>query len=182
MALISMVGCNAVGKTTAARRWSERYGPRLLCVLADVQTELCDGVETRVKATKGTAEEKADLVARYRDEPRVVLFESARTSHLPATRPGEPVIIVTCDWQLYEKHMRARCAAKGKRFRDDYWDERKLRYESGRRYSTFSVKYLAGYDVRQFEVRDQAADWVKIDEYFGMLFRRLHNELNRRRG
>jgi hypothetical protein len=72
--------------------------------------------------------------------------------------------------------MKARCEAKGKRYRDDYWTKLKLQYESGRRYLNYAKKSLAGYDIKFFEIKDQASDWPEVDEYFGTLFRKLNNQ------
>jgi len=182
MSLISLVGCNAVGKTTAALRYAQRY-PSLLIAECDTEKVLMpttEGMERAVlreKGWKGTAEEKENLMSGYRHREHVSLIVSARTTHLNFCCLGEPVIMVTCDWQLYEKHMRARCEAKGKRYRDDYWDEYKLKYESSRRYLTFAQKNLQPQDVHHFVINDQATDWPKVDECFRWLYRKLHNQL-----
>lgn len=178
--LISMVGCNAIGKTTAARRYVERC-PGLVAVLMDVQTILGPGSATRREPrTKGTVAEKQALVDELRAVGRVVLLESARTTHLEATTPDEPIILVTCTPQLYERHMRVRCAAKEKTFREDYWDGNKLAYESGRRYVNWAGKYLTPDRYQHFEITDQAADWPAVDSYFFQVYARLYNQLLKR--
>ncbi len=171
--IISLVGCNAIGKTTAARRWAAKY-PQLVSVSADGGTFVIrDGVEKRQVEWKGEVATKERLTRGYAAEKGVVLIESARTTHLAFTPEDSPTIVVTCSWQLYEKHMRARCLAKGKRFRDDYWTQDKLAYECSRRYLSWVAKHFEGREVHYFEIEDQARDWPKVDECFDRLYRRM---------
>lgn len=182
MALISLVGCNAIGKTTAARRWCARY-PGLIALLMDVQTRLSGGgaVTERVRGSKGTDADKRALVEAARADPAVHLFESARTTHLNHLLPGEPAIVLLCSWQTYERNMRARCTAKNKRFRDDYWNPGRMEAESIRRHGNFVRKHLPPEQYRVFYVEDYDRDWPAVDEYFGELYRKLHNRIVRER-
>lgn len=132
---------------------------------------------------KGTQDEKKQAVEGVRDRFGIVVCESARTTTTTTSYslPDEPVILLTCPGEILGRHLRARCEAKGKRFRDDYWDQWKLDYESSRRYLNFAAKNLRPEQVRHFEIKDQARDWPVVDEYFGSLYRRMHNELIRNR-
>lgn len=47
MGIISMVGCNAIGKSTAARRYAKRYAGKLVVVSADTQLVFEGGKERR---------------------------------------------------------------------------------------------------------------------------------------
>src|SRR5207253_998259 len=97
-----------------------------------------------------TAEEKSQRCKEWKDSGGVVVVESARTTTTSYALPDEPVIIVTCSWQSMRGNMMARCAKKDKRFRDDYWDEYKLTYESSRRYLNFASKNLDPKQVKHF--------------------------------
>ncbi len=110
---------------------------------------------------------------KYENLGGVTLVESARTTHLEFVSRESPTIVVTCSAALYEKHMRARCEKKGKRFRDDYWNAYKLEYECHRRYINYCEK--SGIKAAYFLIEDQARDWPAVDEYFSTVFRRLHN-------
>lgn len=225
MAIIHLVGPNAVGKTTAVVRWRKRYS-KLSIVSLDLlrkvgydtkaeKQERCkewkeldqvvvvesarttqlvtvscdtggDGVvlqgETRIniQGWKGSLEEKRLAVEKVRQYPLVVC-ESARTTTVNYALSDEPVIIVICSWQVLGKHLRARCEAKGKKFRDDYWDQKKLDYEASKRYLNFATKNLPTSQYKIFTIEDQARDWPAVDEYFGKLYRELHNDLVRKR-
>jgi deoxyadenosine/deoxycytidine kinase len=168
MPMISLVGCNAVGKTTAAARYATRY-PFL-------KTWSLDLLRKEFPDTSAKVQLAARCVA---ERGTVHLIESVYTTHLDC--PPHPVFVAVCDWKLYERHMRARCERRGKRFRDDYWNPGKLEYESGRRYRNWVAKNLRPSDVVLFEIRDQAADWATLDERVAAVIRRLHNETLRAR-
>ncbi len=171
--IISMVGCNAVGKSTAARRYAARY-PMLKVVSADTQLELHNGVEERVREWKGTVDDKRLMVEKTYQHP-VALVESARTTHLEFLKPGSPIIIVTASAEMYKANMVARCLLKGKKFRYDYWTDFKLGYESHTRYINYARKNLTQHRVIYFKVEDKAKDWPAIDECFTKLFREYWN-------
>lgn len=69
MPIITMIGPHAVGKTTAARRWSQRY-PELRSVVADNQLEICGGVEICVRSWKSTIEDKQKIMREREYAPR----------------------------------------------------------------------------------------------------------------
>jgi hypothetical protein len=230
MPIIHLIGPNAIGKTTAVRRWAARYGHLLATVSLDLlrkpgydtaeeksarcaewrdapivtvvesarTTQLmvvsCDmgssghtfvaGQEVAsVTNWKGTQDQKQQGVAQVRQRLGITVLESVRTTTTTTTTryalPEDPVILLTCDWQTLGNHLRARCEVKGKRFRDDYWDQWKLGYEASKRYLNFAAKNLTPEQVKHFEINDQARDWPAVDDYFGALFRRLHNALIR---
>ena len=90
---------------------------------------------------------------------------------------------LTCDWQVMEAHMRRRCASRNKRFRDDVYTERVLKYESSKRYHNFVAQYLK--DPKQYQfltVNDQERDWPVVDEAFAKVYRMLHNALRQQGG
>jgi len=177
--IVSMVGCNAIGKTTAAGRYVARYRGLLQAVLMDVQAIIgpVPGERRRCLESKGTEGEKAGLVDAMRSSPTVTLMESARTTHLRVIGSDDPVIVVTCTPELYERHMRDRCLRLGKRYREDYWTQVKLTYECHRRYVNFVGRVLDPSQVRYFVIADQARDWPAVDEAFARLFRQVHNEM-----
>jgi hypothetical protein len=130
---------------------------------------------------KGSLEEKESCVDRIRKVSPIVLVESARTTTVSLALPEEPVIVVVCPGEVLGKHLRARCEKKGKKFREDYWDEWKLSYESSRRYINFASKNLRPEQYKVFQIEDQARDWLVVDAYFGSIYRKMNNELNRRK-
>lgn len=175
--IIGLCGPSAIGKTTAVRRWLARYGRLgLVGVHCDLEAEEWPDGRRRVRGWKGTAGEKGELVAAHRAGAHVAVLESVRTTALNYFMPGEPVVLTLCRAEVMGRALRARCTAKGKRYRDDYWDDRKLAYEGARRYELAAAR-LRTEDVTVFTIEDQAADWPAVDEHFGALFRRLHNRL-----
>ncbi len=60
MPIISMVGCNAIGKTTAAYRYAKKYGKRLTVCIADNQRVVVEdkvereGLERNLRGEEGT--------------------------------------------------------------------------------------------------------------------------------
>jgi hypothetical protein len=82
MPIISMVGCNAIGKTTAAFRYAAKYKDKLTVCIADNQWVLIDGEKIKERGWKGTSEEKQELVEKYASQGGITLVESARTTHL----------------------------------------------------------------------------------------------------
>lgn len=226
MAVIHLIGPNAIGKTTAVRRWGMRYQqPRpisfdllrkpgyntleekvercleyraaeeitvvesarttqLACISCDnggSGEELVNGVWVKAKGDwKGDKENRKALLDDLRNKSPIALVESARTTTTTYALPTDSVIIVVCPGAVLGKHLEARCAAKGKKFRAEYWTPDKLEYESSRRYLNFVKKNLSPNQYKVFHIADQATDWEAVDEYFGSVYRRLHNELVRK--
>jgi len=186
MPLIVMVGPNAIGKTTAAARWYESY-PSLVSVSCDNGLVRANGLSNviprdREKGWSGSVEEKTALVRKYRDLERVVLIESARTDIVRFAEGEGWLLVVTCNGPTHKRHLQARCEAKRKRFREDYWTDQKLTYESFGRYNNAANRYWDCAKTERFVVEDQETDWARIDDWFGTLFRKLHNGLIRNSG
>lgn len=226
MPIIHLIGPNAIGKTTAVRRWAGRYANLTTASLDLLRKEAPDGpakrqyLETKAGDAvvvaesvyssqvlrvvscdqggagarleggewvadpdwKGDQAEKERKVLALRRSAPIALVESARTTTTTVfALPDEPVIVVICPGAKLRDHLKARCEAKGKKFRDDYWTEWKCDYEAQRRYLNFAAKNLRPEQYRVFTIEDQARDWPAVDDYFGTLYRRLHNDLVRRR-
>jgi hypothetical protein len=182
MAVIGLVGPHAIGKTTACYRWLTRYRGKLVCAIADNQWEARSATDrTRVRNWKGTIQEKQQLVEQCQSRQEVIVIDSVRTTNLNYFQPTDPVIIVTCSWQVMNQVLRDRCKRNNKKFNEKYWDQWKLDYESHRRYLNYAAKRLSASQWKHFVIEDQARDWLAVDDYFGSLFRRLHNRIVRNR-
>lgn len=173
--IISVFGPNAIGKTTAARRWAAKYPGLLRCISADLCLVMENGEERREQGWNKTIEEKRALVGKYRQLSQVTIVETARTSRW--VEPEDFVVALTCPWELHQKHMMARCAAKNKKFRAEYWTQAKLDYECSRRYTNFVAQYVHPSKYKHLAIADQARDWPKVDAFIYQLFRRFHNQL-----
>lgn len=180
MPIISLNGPHAIGKTTAVKRWLDKY-PSLVGVIADNQWEVRGGVYVRVREWKGDVGDKERLVRKAQTEPVVTLVDSVRTTVVNFLGPEDAAIFVVCSGPTMGRVLRARCAANGKKFAEDYWDDRKLAYEGSARYRNAATKFLQPHQYRFFTIEDQGRDWPAVDEHFGTLYRRLHNDLVRRR-
>lgn len=177
MPVIALCGPNAVGKTTAARRWAARY-PRLVACLCDVRGLIQEGIET--KDSHCWKKHRGLLAERYRAlaQSRVVLVESASGYGLRIAQDVEAQhwIVLVCSWQASLVQRKARCARTGKVFKEKAWTPTRLGYESERRMLN-AVSGLPPVRYKVFRVEDQSQDWEVVDEYFCALYRKLHNEL-----
>jgi hypothetical protein len=167
MPLIAMFGPHAVGKTTALSRYKARYGDRLITLSFDAERSAFPGNP-----------EKQSKVRQCQSDPAVWLLESARgfAGWLSVFGPSDPVIVLTCPEPVGRRWLVER--RRGKPL-TDYWTGKRLDYECNGHLLNW-VSRLPG--ARHFVVEDRERDWVKVDEYFGKLFRELHNRLNRKRG
>lgn len=149
MAVIALVGPHAVGKTTAARRWAARY--------SNLKVVHCDG------------DKQVNIPG------RVVLLEgcSAHANQWIDKVAVDWVIHAYCAPELLRQNMKLRCEAKGKTFRDDYWDNSKLVYESYHRMNNLLSRL--GLKHSDFLVADRQTDWRNIDLEFGTLYRTYNN-------
>lgn len=178
--MIGLVGPNAIGKTTAVKRWCLRYHG-LVGALADDQREIdwrTAGGDHRdlpvnARGWKGTVEEKAALVAAAREREEIVVVDSARTTALEALLPGEHVLMVVCEAQTLMDNLRQRAEERGKKFDEEYWSLKKCGYESMTRYTNFRSRCRG--TIALFRVDDRERDWPVVDRYFGNLYRRLWN-------
>ncbi len=177
MALISLVGPHAIGKTTAIQRWAKRYH-KLTAISCDLGLVYNFHNKQKEKGWQGSAEEKRALVQKWQKWNGVVVIESARTDIIRFMEGEGHLILVTCNWELHEMNMRERCAAKNKKFREDYWTEGKLVYESCGRYLNSAEKNMPHHDL--FPIWNKQTDWQSVDARFGELFRRYHNKSARR--
>lgn len=172
--IIGLCGPNAIGKTTALRRWCDHY-PKLYGAFADVQLETVGRVDTRVREWKGTVEDKAKLVQQHRETGHILVVDSARTMALEALHKTDQIILVLCTGPTMGRNIKARCEEKGKKYREDYWTKTKLEYEASKRYRNW-VWSKAKCDYKVFWVEEYERDWPPIDEYFASLYRRAHNQ------
>lgn len=164
MAVIGLIGPHAVGKTTALRRWRDRYGDRIAVTSFDAER----------KAYPGNPE-KQSHIARCRADGRVWVMESARgfSGWVTAFLPSEPVIVLTCPEPAGRAWMVER--RKGRPM-SDYWTQKRLDYECNGHLLNY-VRKLPPAQVRHFVIEDRERDWPAVDEYFGFLFRRAYNGL-----
>lgn len=175
MAIIGLFGPHAIGKTTAANRWIARYHG-LTAALADLQREATWQGRMLVRGWQGTAEQKFNLVRHHQQRGGVTIVESVWSTPARAFNPESPVIFVVCGWTTMLRLLQYRCESKGKQFRKDYWNQQRLDYESHRRYINFAARYLCPNQWKCFDINNQVEDWPTVDEYFGQLYRKLHNE------
>lgn len=180
--VICLLGPNAIGKTTAVRRWCEKYGDKLVGVLADTQISIINGEEIRDKGWQsGDVEERERLAAKYEAMNRVVVVEAAAGYGVRVSKAFKnPVCIcVVCSGKASRANIESRCVAKGKEFRGDFWTADKCSYDSERRHVTHCKKSnLESVIVR---VENRETDWEKADEEFSKLFMKIHNSLRRSR-
>jgi hypothetical protein len=187
MAVIGMIGPNGVGKTTAARRWLNRYAGKLLVVFADDLLEDGYGSAVRVKEWKGKKDVKAARALYHKNRAGVTLIESALwfSPWLSVFGPGDDLIVLTCPGHLGKRWLQERRAGKkNPKPLSHHWTDDRLEYTC-RRYllnTAARVSRVQSVAVKHFELTDRARDWPKVDEYFGRVFRRLHNRLNREVG
>ena len=187
MPLIALIGTHAIGKTTAVRRWIERY-PKLIGIIADTQLAIRDGEEARERERerewKGTGEDKRTMIEQYRSLPRITVIDTAAARAnmiLPFFSIKESVICLQCSPIVMLNNLRSRCEKQRKKFNSDYWDIQRLTYEAQGRAVNYVQKNLHPSQYRIFTVNDYERDWPVVDEYFGSLYRRFNNELNRKK-
>ncbi len=171
MPVIGMIGPHAVGKTTALKRWAERYNG-LITVSLDVE-----------RSAYPDNEAKQALVKQCQTDNRVWVLESARgfAAWVGAFKATDPVIVLTCPEPVGRQWISDRRVAKGKPAElGPYWTERRLDYECNGHLLNYVKKKLHPDQVKHFVIEDRARDWPAADDYFGLLYRRLRNAANRR--
>lgn len=175
MPIIGMIGANAVGKTTAVRRWCQRY-TRLVGVCCDSQIQIMDGRESPSKGWQGTDAARQALIRKYQAMDRVVVLEGAAGYGCRIIREAKPVhtLIIVTNEDSMKAFLRDRCGRRGKEFRADYWTPKKLQYEGNHRCMNFARKELFHLDYTVVEINDQEKDWAEGDVVFGKLFRRYN--------
>lgn len=141
---ILVSGPNASGKTTSTQRALAPWvgDPRLVAVYADNSDR---------KAFKGTQTEMEDrLLALWEQDAEVLVVEGtnriamafARVTKRSDTRTWESNIMRVPPWFL-KWALQTRCEKLGKRFRDDYWVEKVLVYETQKRFKVIDEKHLS---------------------------------------
>lgn len=161
MSVIGLIGPHACGKSTALRRWKERYGRKLkIWPLDDLRKQYPDN------------EAKQNLVRKLRNEPVVSVIESARgfAGWLNAFKQTDPVIVITCPEPVGRQWLIER--RKGKPL-SDYWTEKRLEYECARHLANWASRLSSAHLFCFTENRQD--EWTKVDAYFSKLFRKLHN-------
>lgn len=147
---VLVTGPNASGKTTAVRSALAGYARdgRVRVILADNSDRSKDVLQAE------------DMLAEIWCGPaQLVLVEGTRVPTVlervvaahPSVRALKAFVTVTSP-EIMEAHLRARCAALGKRFRDDYWIGKPLRYESQARYRVSVPRFVPAGDIHWFDV------------------------------
>lgn len=177
--LITVMGPHAVGKTTAIKRWSARFKD-INFVHADNCIEFnSKGMRKKEKLWMGTSAEKVELAERCRDSDDIWVVEGNTPRNTPWLKCVEShaVIHVYTDPQIFKRFMQDRCAKRDKEFREDYWTDKKLEYESYNRFNNLRVKHWSGWNVdfKEFKIVDYN-DWRKIDFHFIKLAYRYLND------
>lgn len=168
MAVITMIGGHSTGKSTAVLRWKERYPAIEVYSLDDLRKEYYAN------------EAKVELIRSLKSRDIIAVVESAKgySAWMKELSPTDPVILVGCsDVKLSRERMERR--------RDgpltDWWTDRSLHYENCQKFINFAAKNLDPAQSKFFDILDRERDWEAVDEYFGSVYRRLHNELVRKR-
>ena len=165
MAIITLLGGHGVGKSTAVKRWKSKYGVDVYS-LDDLRKEYYDNSA------------KCELVKRLQAERKVSVVETAKgySAMLLELSETDPIIIVSpSSPEVGRKLMESR---KGKPL-TAWWGPDQLQYELIDKFKNFVVKNLNEAQCRFFSITTQETDWEAVDEYFGCLFRKLHNQMVR---
>lgn len=92
----------------------------------------------------------------------------------------DPVIVLTCPEPLGRVWLEERRAKKNRGVLSPFWTPARLDYECNGYLLNHAKKYLHPDQYKHFVITDREKDWGEIDDYFGVLYRRLHNELIRK--
>lgn len=184
MPIIALIGPNAVGKTSAVTRWCKKYQRLVGCLCDSNQRVVAGQLEIEARSWKQN-ESRAALVEHYKllSQTAVIVAEGASGYGLRIAKEldADLWIIITCSAQASRRQLQARCQQRGKTFRADYWTDLRLSYESERRHIKYARKNLPAERFVVAAVEEQAEDWPKVDQLFGTIYRRLNNELLRRK-
>lgn len=171
MLFICVTGPNASGKTTMTERLAERYAGRPVLFLhpdTDNYYKQAPPIMFR-RILQRWNEDTPVVVMEGTDRPTRAAFQCAGTSLV------ERQLVIYSFSQppdVMEAHLRQRCALKGKTYREEYWDRKRLEYEGSRRYPNLVESWRtacglrpsppAEYFVidREFLVNDQAAESI----------------------
>lgn len=164
--LVGVWGPFAIGKTTYISAYQANHKgdayKHVSFVYADLSLEYhwsvkqqrwvdkqCKGEEDHWKGKQACKEAFIDdMVA---DDRRLWIVESARyfsgmyeclVEVFQRYDGGMAFIIPTTDGATMKAFMQARCEGRGKTFREDYWDDRRVEYEAGARYLNAADKWF----------------------------------------
>lgn len=175
-----MIGPHAVGKTTAVYRWLDWYQGKLVGVVCDDHWEATSKTNrTKVKEWGGTKEEKSSAVRRCLESSTIYVVDSARgfSTWVDVLPAGTDLIVITCSEPNGRRFIEERRATKrNPKPLSDYWTPRRLDYECNG-YLLNYVRKRRDLAVRHFVIEDRQRDWVAVDKYFGLIFRRLYQNL-----
>lgn len=183
MTLVAVFGPHAIGKTTALERFAKddcRDYPDVTVVLMDNNLELWwDGPvlkEYRYSGRthwKGSREDKLnELWPCIEATEELVIVETARISNVHETIAngyaryggGVQVVITTCSPETMRHFLISRCDSKGKRFNEEYWDEKRLIYESQGRYLNAAKQHFSmnGIPWSHFIIGPEREQWSEV--------------------
>lgn len=176
--IIALLGPHAIGKSTALNRWIHHFGNRgLIGVHCDNNQKVSAAGTEIERGWSGTTEQKQRLALHCALSKSIFVLEGNTARSIPWAKsvPSHIIIHVTCSPERFGELMQSRCDAKGKKYRSDYWDYKKLEYESRRRLANAITNYHITCPVIEFFIEDQTKDWVHVDAYFCKVFRKLYN-------
>jgi ribose 1,5-bisphosphokinase PhnN len=149
MLVVIVTGPNGSGKTTAVDRavapW--RFDRRITVVHGDHQPEFHGEV----------GQVRASVASQIESGADVVVFESTdRVTRAVALSDRSGIDCVAFVTETEPDAMRARlrrrCLQRGKPYRDDYWDLKRLLYEGTRRYRNLMIDKFPDVPVRYFQI------------------------------
>jgi len=174
--LVALIGPHAVGKSSAGERWAERY--------KDINVVNCDnavaynssGWRERQRGWLGSTDEKVALATLCADEPKLWVCEGNTARNMPWLKvvPIYTIIHTYCKPKLFGTLMKERCNRNGKKYREDYWTEQKLWYESEQRFRNAWSKHLnPRTTLKDFLIEDVQKDWKKVDMEFSKVYHEI---------
>lgn len=175
--IISLIGPHAIGKTTAIKRWSAMY-PWAKVVMCDQGLAFnAEGWEEKQRGWLGSSDEKVACAVRAAYDPDLWICEGNTARNMPWMKviKSQLLIHVFCSPEKFRELMRTRCEAKNKKFREDYWDDKKLEYESAGRFrNALKAGRILASSVVEVEINDQAKDWLIVDQIIVDTLSRVH--------
>lgn len=144
--IIGLFGPHALGKTTYLRdamdSLADNAQSRLRIVLADLRQEyhLADDKTVWLKIIQphwqGNSQERTILLQKCMADDAVWIVESAWCFRGMQHTFGDAIkfIIPVAEPSVMKRFLQTRCELQGKTFRDDYWYDTRLIYESSLRY------------------------------------------------
>jgi hypothetical protein len=158
-----VTGPNASGKTTATQKALQFWvgDQRMRTVYADNSDR---------SAFKGTMNDMVELLLGiWESDAHLVVVEGTNRiatvlgrviERAPDARKWSAHVAVPTSGAVMGEHIRRRCELLKKRYRDDYWVERVLDYESQRRYRNKMQEAFSGGPVYYYPIE---ADYEGVD-------------------